>query len=274
MDVFSLIRGDGPLILSMPHPGTDLPPDIAAALNPRGLGLEDTDWRMRELYAPIEARWRPTIIEAKLSRYVIDLNRDPSGASLYPGQATTELVPTTTFDGAPIWRTAPDAGEVARRKALYFEPYHDALQAEIARVRAKNGFCLLWDCHSIRSVIPRLFEGKLPTLNLGSNSGRSCAPAVQMAAERAMAGSGLTHVSNGRFKGGWITRRYGEPSRGVHALQMELALDAYLEAESPPWTFSPEIARPLQAALDAMIEAALKAAAPDAEAASPTRRTP
>jgi formiminoglutamase len=259
MESFSLTPGDSPLILSMPHPGTGLPDEIAAALNPRGLALEDTDWHMRQLYAPIEARWRPSVIEATLSRYVIDLNRDPSGASLYPGQATTELVPTTTFDGTPIWRTPPDAAEIARRRALYFAPYHAALEAEIARVHARHGFCLLWDCHSIRSVIPRLFEGKLPMLNLGSNSGRSCAPAVEMAAERAMAGSGLTHVSNGRFKGGWITRRYGEPSAGVHALQMELALDAYLEAESPPWTFAVDTARPLHAALDAIIEAALAA---------------
>lgn len=259
MQSFTLTEGESPLILSMPHPGTGLPPEVAAALNPRGLALEDTDWHMRRLYAPIERRWRPSVIEALLSRYVIDLNRDPSGASLYPGQATTELVPTTTFDGAPIWLTPPDEAEIERRKALYFAPYHAALAAEIARVRARHGVCLLWDCHSIRSVIPRLFEGRLPTLNLGSNGGVSAAPAVQAAAERAMAASPFTQVSNGRFKGGWITRHYGAPAEGVHALQMELALDSYLEAEAPPWSFADEIARPLQAALDAIIEAALAA---------------
>ncbi len=254
---FALARGDGPLILSMPHPGTDLPPEVAEALNARGRLIEDTDWHMRELYRPIEERFRPTVIEARLSRYVIDLNRDPSGVSLYPGQATTELVPTTTFDGASIWRTPPDAAEIDRRKALYFQPYHDALAAEIARVRAKHGHCVLWDCHSIKSVIPRLFDGKLPMLNLGTNSGASCAPEVQGAAERAMAASGMSHVSNGRFKGGWITRRYGRPGDGVHAIQMELGLDGYLAAEEPPWAFSASVARPLQNALGDIISAVL-----------------
>jgi formiminoglutamase len=260
MPTFTLSRGDSPLILSMPHPGTGLPPEVDAALNERGRLLEDTDWHMRELYRPIETRFRPTVIEATLSRFVIDLNRDPSGVSLYPGQATTELVPTTTFDGAPIWRTPPDAAEVARRKQLYFQPYHKALAAEIARVKAAHGFCLLWDCHSIKSVIPRLFDGGLPMLNLGTNSGASCGPAVQAAAEAAMAASGMTHVANGRFKGGWITRHFGRPVEGVHALQMELGLNGYLMAEEPPWTFAPDIAAPLQAALTEIIAAVLAAA--------------
>jgi formiminoglutamase len=257
---FTLTPGDGPLILSMPHPGTELPPEVAAGLNERGRRLEDTDWHMRELYRPIEERFRPTVIEAKLSRYVIDLNRDPSGVSLYPGHATTELAPTTTFDGAPIWLTPPDAAEVERRKALYFQPYHDALAAGIARVIAAHGYCVLWDCHSIKSVVPRLFDGKLPMLNLGTNGGLSCAPLIQKAAERAMSASGLTHVSNGRFKGGWITRFYGRPQDSVHALQMELSLDGYLAAEAPPWAFAPDVAPPLQEALEAMIAATLEAA--------------
>jgi formiminoglutamase len=257
--VFDLVRGDGPLILSMPHPGTVLPDEVAAQLNPRGAALEDTDWHMRELYS-FANRFKPSIIEAKLSRYVIDLNRDPSGVSLYPGQATTELVPTTTFDGAPIWRTPPDEAEVARRRALYFEPYHAALAAEIARVRAAHGYALLWDCHSIKSTIPRLFDGELPLLNLGTNSGLSCAPRMQQACEQAMAASGLSHVSNGRFKGGWITRRYGRPDDEVHAIQMEIGLRGYLETETAPWRFAPGVARPLQDTVARMIEAAIEAA--------------
>ena len=173
-DIVTVTRGASPLILSMPHPGTGLPPEVAVALNERGRLVEDTDWHMRELYAFAE-RFQPTIVEAGLSRYVIDLNRDPSGVSLYPGQATTELVPTTTFDGAPIWSNAPDETEIARRREAYFQPYHEALAAEIARVRTAHGWCLLWDCHSIKSVIPRLFPGTLPTLNLGTHSGKSCA---------------------------------------------------------------------------------------------------
>jgi N-formylglutamate deformylase len=258
-DIVSVTRGSSPLVLSMPHPGTGLPAEVAAQLNARGKLVEDTDWHMRQLYGFAEG-FQPTIVEAQLSRFVIDLNRDPAGVSLYPGQATTELVPTTTFDGAPIWNTAPDEAEIARRREAYFQPYHDALAAEIAHAKAQHGFCLLWDCHSIKSVIPRLFPDTLPTLNLGTNSGQSAAPAVEAAATVAMAGSAFTQVVNGRFKGGWITRHYGQPAEHVHALQMEIALSAYLDDEAAPWAFAPGKAASLQAALSAMIEAALAAA--------------
>ncbi len=260
METFTLTQGESPLLLSMPHPGTELPDGVAATLNERGRAMEDTDWHMRELYAFAEERWNPSVIEAKLSRYVIDLNRDPSGVSLYPGQATTELVPTCTFDGAPIWRTLPDVAEIERRRRLYFAPYHKALNSEIARIKARHGFCLLFDCHSIKSEIPRLFPGTLPLMNLGTNSGASAALEVQTAAERAMVQSGVPFVCNGRFKGGWITRHYGQPDKGVHGLQMELGLKGYLETEDPPWRFSPGIAKPLQDALSSLIDAALGAA--------------
>ncbi|CAH1655425.1 N-formylglutamate deformylase [Hyphomicrobiales bacterium] len=259
-DIVTVTRGSSPLILSMPHPGTGVPPEVAAALNERGRLVEDTDWHMRQLYGFAE-RFAPTIVEAQLSRFVIDLNRDPAGVSLYPGQATTELVPTTTFDGAPIWQTAPDAAEIERRKAAYFQPYHTALAAEIERVKAAHGYCVLWDCHSIKSVIPRLFEGTLPTLNLGTNSGESCAAEVQAAAAAAMAGHPFSQILNGRFKGGWITRHYGRPQNRVHALQMEIALCAYLTAENAPWSFDAPKAASLQTALSATIETALDAAA-------------
>jgi formiminoglutamase len=259
-DIVTVTRGPSPLILSMPHPGTGQPPEVAATLNQRGRLVEDTDWHMRELYA-FAARFESTIVEARLSRYVIDLNRDPSGLSLYPGQATTDLVPTTTFDGAPIWATPPDEAEIARRREAYFRPYHEALAAEIARVKSLHGYALLWDCHSIKSVIPRLFPGTLPTLNLGTNSGASCAPAVENAAVAAMAGQPITQISNGRFKGGWITRHYGRPESHVHAIQMEIALSAYLTDEAPPWTFDTSKAATLQSALSSIIVAALDAAA-------------
>jgi formiminoglutamase len=258
-DIVSITRGSSPLVLSMPHPGTALPAEIAAQLNERGSQVEDTDWHMRRLYAFAE-RFEPTIIEAHLSRYVVDLNRDPSGASLYPGQATTDLVPVTTFDGEPIWHSPPDEAEIARRVEAYFRPYHDAVAAEIARARAEHGFCVLWDCHSIASVMPRLFPGTLPALNLGTNSGASCAPEIQAAAEAALAASGFSHVSNGRFKGGWITRHYGQPNSHVHAIQMEIAFSAYLTEEAPPWRFDEAKAAILQPALSAIIAAALDAA--------------
>jgi formiminoglutamase len=257
---FTLTQGESPLILSMPHPGTFVPDEVLEQMNDRGRELEDTDWHMRRLYA-FASRLKPSIIESHISRYVIDLNRDPSGHSLYPGQATTELVPTTTFDGAPIWLTPPDMAEIRRRRMAYFNPYHTALAAEIERVKAKHGYAILYDCHSIKSVIPRLFDGVLPTLNLGTNSLNSCAVGLHSAAERAIAGSGFTWDSNGRFKGGWITRHYGGPLKGVHAIQMEIALSAYIEEESPPWSFSDEKAAPLQRTLEWLLRSVMSVAA-------------
>ena len=257
--IYSLREGASPLILSMPHPGTEVPDDIRAGLNDVGRALADTDWSMRALYGFAD-RFEPTTIEARLSRYVIDRNRDPSGASLYPGQATTELVPTTDFDGRPIWRASPDAAEIERRKRLYFQPYHDALQAQIDRVKAAHGYCALYDCHSIRSVIPRLFPGELPVLNLGTNGGASCHPAIERSAAEALAAGPLSHVVNGRFKGGWITRRYGRPAARVHAVQMEIAMRAYLAEERPPWRFDASVAAPLTATLERVIAAILAAA--------------
>jgi N-formylglutamate deformylase len=263
MNVVEVSEGASALILSMPHPGTAVPDYISSQMNDVGRTLADTDWHMRELYRFAD-RFHPTILEAQVSRYVIDLNRDPSGASLYPGQATTELVPTTDFDGRPIWTTTPDADEIERRKELYFKPYHDALAEQVERVKATHGYCVLWDCHSIRSVIPRLFPGELPVLNLGTNSGASCDPDLDDAAADAVAASSLSSVVNGRFKGGWITRRYGRPEEDVHAIQMEIAQRAYLSAEAPPWSYDADVAGPLVAALDKIIATILTTAA-DAE---------
>lgn len=236
--LYALSRGTSPLILSIPHCGRELVPGLADRLTADGRSLIDTDWWLERLY-DFGSALDATVLSAKLSRYVIDLNRDPSGASLYPGQATTELVPTTTFDGAPLYRAGagPGPAEIAERKRLYFEPYHAALAAEIARVKAKHGIVLLYDCHSIRSVIPRLFEGELPIFNLGTNSGASCAPDLEAEIERTLAeASTFSHVINGRFKGGWITRHYGRPTENVHAVQMELACRAYMQ-EAPPFNY-------------------------------------
>ncbi len=171
-----------------------------------------------------------------LSRSIIDVNRDPSGASLYPGQATTELCPATTFDGEPLYRdgAAPDEAEIASRRRLYFDPYHAALAGEVARLRERFARIALFDAHSIRSRIPRLFDGELPAFNLGTNSGASCSPALREAVGAVIAASGRSFVVDGRFKGGWITRAYGRPSDGVEAMQLELACRAYmLEPEAP-----------------------------------------
>ena len=260
MSLVEIEEGSTPLVLGLPHTGTFVPDDLVNRMTKAGQGLEDTDWHVHELYAFARDLGASTV-RTTVSRYVIDCNRDPSGASLYPGQATTELCPTTTFAGEPIWKTPPTEEEIERRRTLYFEPYHRALALEIARVKGKHGFCLLYDCHSIKSTIPRLFPGELPTLNLGTNSGASCAPSVEAAAAAAMARSGLSHIVNGRFKGGWITRHYGQPDAHVHAIQMEIALCAYLAQEAPPWEFDDGTAAPLIAALDDVIESAMEATA-------------
>jgi N-formylglutamate deformylase len=228
-DWLTVEQRDGPLIVSFPHTGTDIPPDIEARCVSPWLARKDADWWIDQLYA-FARELNATIVHTRISRSVIDVNRDPSGASLYPGQATTELVPITTFDGEALWKDghAPDTTEIARRRATYFSPYHAALAVEIARLRRKHPAVVLYDCHSIRSVIPRLFQGELPVMNIGTNSGASCAAALRDDIAVIAAASPFTSVVNGRFKGGYITRTYGSPAHGVHAVQMELACRGYM----------------------------------------------
>ncbi len=230
-----LTRGDAPLLVSIPHTGTDIPAEIEAGLASPWLARKDTDWHIERLYG-FAAELGATVLRTTVSRTVVDVNRDPSGASLYPGQATTGLCPSTTFDGEPLYRPGrePDETEIARRRALYFDPYHAALAAEIARLRERHERVVLYDCHSIRSVVPRLFDGELPHMNIGTSSGASCGPALQQAIEAICAASPFSWVSNGRFKGGWITRHYGRPEAGVHAVQMELACRGYMEEPVGP----------------------------------------
>lgn len=249
-------EGASSLILSMPHGGRELVPGLAERLTEAGRALADTDWWIERLY-DFAGDLDASVVRTQLSRTVIDVNRDPSGASLYPGQATTGLCPTETFDGVPLYGdgAAPDAGEIADRTQRYFAPYHAALAAQIERAKAAHGYALLYDCHSIRSVVPRLFEGALPVFNIGTNEGASCAPGVQQAiADVCAATEGYSHVVNGRFKGGWITRHYGRPDAGVHAVQMELAQHAYMD-EAPPWTFDEAKAARLRPVLRAVLQA-------------------
>ena len=251
-------RGDGPVVLAMPHVGTHVPSEVWDALSDRGRALADTDWHVDRLYAGLLPG--ATVVRGTYHRYVIDVNRDPSGASLYPGQSTTDLVPLTDFDGEPIWTRPPGEAERARWLHSVHEPYHASLRAEIDRVRARHGVALLWDCHSIRSRIPFLFEGVLPDLNIGTFDGRSCSPSVEAAVHEFAASSPYPTVLNGRFKGGWTTRRYGRPEEGVHAVQMEIAQSAYLSDEAPPWAYDEGRAVLLRPWLFDMIEAARDAA--------------
>jgi len=247
MTAVEVLRGDGPVVLAMPHAATWLPDDVAAALNPRGRALSDTDWHIDTLYDGLLPG--ATVVRATFHRYLIDANRDPSGASLYPGRNTTGLVPLTDFDGQPIWRAAPDVAEIARRREAFHAPYHRVLAAEMDRVRAVHGAAILYDCHSIRSEIPFLFHGRLAELNIGTDDGRSCAPEVERAvAEVARAARPGKTVLNARFKGGWTTRHYGRRGEGWHAVQMEIAQRAYME-EAPPWHYRPDLAGALRETL-------------------------
>jgi N-formylglutamate deformylase len=262
MERFDLHTGDTPLVVSFPHSGLELSEGLDARLSKTAAGLPDTDWHVPQLYDFVAEMGASTIC-AKFSRYVIDMNRDPSGASLYPGQATTDLVPMTLFDGSPIYKDGqePEPAEIEQRRIGFHQPYHQALLYLLAETRRRHGYAVLWDAHSIASHVPRLFEGELPNLNLGTNSGESCDPSVEAAASAAMQShEDFTTIANGRFKGGWITRKYGQPAHNVHALQMEIAQSAYM-AETAPWTFDDDKAARLRPVLKDIMQAALDAAA-------------
>jgi formiminoglutamase len=259
-EVYTLRCGGSALVVSMPHCGTGLFDGLEARLTPEALDLADTDWHIPELY-DFAVDFDATIIAARLSRYVVDLNRPSSGESLYPGQATTGLCPTTLFDGRPLYLPGaePDAAEIAGRVASYWQPYHAALAAELDRAKAVHGHALLWDAHSIRGVVPRLFEGRLPDLNIGTARGASMSPErrarVAAAAEAAAGPAGYGHVVDGRFVGGHITRSYGRPDQGVEAIQMELVQKTYMEENGPPFSFLPERAARIRPVLKAVMAA-------------------
>jgi N-formylglutamate deformylase len=229
--VFALARGTTPLVLSLPHVGTAIPDDVASALVPRAVALEDTDWHLAEVY-DFARELGASVLVPRFSRYVIDLNRPPENAPMYPGANNTELVPTRFFSGDPLYREGrvPDEREIERRRETYWRPYHDALASELARVVADHGRAVLWDGHSIQAEVPWLFDGRLPDLNLGTAGGASCAPSLRMAVNAVLAAqSSFSHVTDGRFKGGYITRRYGRPQARVHAIQLEMGLATYMD---------------------------------------------
>ena len=256
--IFHLTRGQAPLLVSFPHSGTFLPPEIAARMTDVARTLPDTDWHVPRLYAFLEAMGASRI-EATHSRYVVDLNRPPDDKELYAGQKKTGLVPVDTFKGEPLYREGETPGTdeiIARRR--YWQPYHDALAQEMSRLKAVHGSVILWDAHSIESVLPALFEGRLADLNLGTFDGKSCDTDIADAAFTAAKASGFSSVLNARFKGGYITRHYGNPGRGVHAIQLEMAQSIYMN-ESPPFAFRNDLAPKVTATIRSMIKAALEA---------------
>ena len=262
-------QGSAPLLLCMPHTGTTIPAEMEAQLLSPWLARKDTDWWIDRLYE-FAFRLGASVVRMDVSRTVIDCNRDPSGASLYPGQATTELCPTTTFDGELLYRIggAPQEAEIAARRNAWFDPYHRAIEQEIARLRALHPAIVLYDCHSIRSRIRRLFTGTLPHFNIGTFAGASCAPELTARIEQLCDRGPFSRVTNGRFKGGYTTRHYGRPRQGVHALQMELACRGYLrepqgevDVSNWPCPWDETIAAPMQALLEQVLSACLTFAA-------------
>ncbi len=258
-------RGTAPLILTMPHTGTELAGGIEAGLESPWLARKDADWWIHKLY-DFAGELGATVIRTDISRTVIDVNRDPTGASLYPGQATTELCPTTTFDGELLYRAgyAPDANEISQRRRTWFEPYHEALTAEVTRLRRQHRAVVIYDCHSIRSRIPRLFAGQLPSFNIGTNSGASCDPALTARVEACCDETNFERVTNGRFKGGYTTRHHGRPVDGVHAIQMELACRGYMQEPAEvhpgnwPTSYDPQVAAPMRVVLERILTACVE----------------
>ena len=256
MNLYQLHRGNAPLIVDVPHAGTYLPADIEARLTPLARTVPDTDWHVDKLYSFVHHAGA-TLMTATHSRIVVDLNRDPSGVALYKGVDNTELCPTRTFANDVIYTdgSVPDAAEIEHRRARYFDPYQAVLAEEIERVRRQHGYVILLDGHSIRAEVPRFFAGRLPDLNLGTADGASCTTALQLTAVNVLTSAdGFTSVVNGRFKGGYVTRQYGAPRQGIHALQLEIAQARYMD-EAPPYGFDPARAAPLSAVLKRLVAA-------------------
>lgn len=257
MDVCSLHRGTTPLLVSLPHDGTVLPDGFAAGMTPEARGVPDTDWFVSRLY-DFARELGASVLVPRFSRYVVDLNRPPDDVSLYPGQNTTGLCPTRRFDGGPVYLPGrePTIGEVAERVQRYWQPYHQTLADELLRLKREHGRALLWEGHSIRSRVPFLFEGRLPDINLGTADGATCRPGTQQRLERVLARQhDHPWVANGRFKGGYITRHYGQPARGVEAVQLELAQSTYMDESAGH--YAPARAAKLQPLLEELLSAAL-----------------
>ena len=256
--ICTLHRGSAPLLISLPHDGSAIPAALAERMTPEARRAPDTDWHVSRLYA-FARELGASILVPEHSRYVIDLNRGEDDTSLYPGQNTTGLVPLVRFNGAPVYLPGqePDAADVAARIDTYWRPYHAALRDELERIRTQHGRVLLWEGHSIRgSGLPFLFEGRLPDLNLGTANGASCSPALQARIEAELAAqTDYDWIANGRFKGGHITRHYGDPANGIDAVQLEISQRTYMDEDS--FDYDEARAARLQSLLRALLRACL-----------------
>ena len=256
MDIYSFHQGDSPLLISVPHAGTHIPTDIAADMTDHALTTPDTDWHVDRLY-DFAPEIGASMIVASHSRFVVDLNRPADDQNLYPGQNTTGLCPLDSFDERPVYQSEgqqPDAAESQRRVPIYWQPYHSKVRQTLDALKERHGFALLWDAHSIRSEVPRFFENRLPDLNIGTANGDSCTPALAEGLMEILQGqTEFTGILNGRFKGGHITRHYGEPANGIHAVQLELSQITYMN-EDPPYGYREDLAARVKPVLKQLIE--------------------
>lgn len=257
MNIFSLDRGSVPLLISLPHNGEVLPEQLAERMLPSARRVPDTDWHVAHLYDFAREMGASVLIPVH-SRYVVDLNRPPDDTSLYPGQNTTGLCPNRQFSGEPVYREGqePDPDEIAERVATYWRPYHEALTDEIERIRALHGRCVLWDGHSIRSVVPFLFDGRLPDFNLGTSGGQSCSAELRAKLVGVLESQAdYSFVVDGRFKGGYITRHYGNPQKEIDAVQLELAQCNYMDESS--FEYAADLAAPTRHLIQRLLQESL-----------------
>jgi N-formylglutamate deformylase len=257
--VFDYHGGSSPLLISVPHDGRQIPPDITARMTPQGRGIPDTDWHVNRLY-DFAARLHASVLSANFSRYVVDLNRPAADEDLYPGQVATGLCPHLTFAGEPIYDSGGVVGDEEKQNRVekYWQPYHDQLAASLQQLKATHGFALLWDAHSIRGEVPMLFDGCLPDLNIGTNNGVSCVDDLAAAVVDVAGNSQLSMVFNGRFRGGHITRHFGSPQQGIHAIQLELVQHCYMDESTRRYDI--ERAGATAAVIEGMLAAFVKSA--------------
>lgn len=257
MDIYEFTRGTIPLVMSIPHVGEYIPPETEAQMTSAAAERSDTDWYLDRLYK-VSSNHGIHVLKATHSRYVIDLNRAPDDVSLYPGQNVTELVPTSTFSEAPLYPAGqePDDAEIAQRLKVYWQPYHARLRETLAALKSDCGYAVLFDCHSIKSHVPRFFDGRLPDFNLGTAAGESCAPELRAKLSEALSRDDrYTLAVDGRFKGGYITRQYGNPADDIHAFQLELSTATYMD-EEPAIAWREDFANQVRPSLMSMLKVA------------------
>jgi N-formylglutamate amidohydrolase len=259
--IFEFCKGRTPLLVSIPHDGRYLPPEIAERMTEAGRAIPDTDWHVMRLYE-FARELGASIISAKVSRYVVDLNRSAADEPLYPGQLSTGLCPAVSFAGEDLYLDGSRPGDQEKRERIetYWRPYHDRLARGLDAIKQRFGYALLWDAHSIPGTVPLLFEGRLPDLNVGTHAGLSCAADLEAAVGNVADSSAYSNVLNGRFKGGYITRHYGNPEKNVHAIQHELVQSCYMDEKSLRYddADAAQLGRTIRAMLVAFMAAAGK----------------